>query len=339
MFFATVYDFFRLFRLISRKKLLNFLQLKFSYFISIITGNPVHKGKPAFLSVEPTTSCNLRCPECFTTQAFFTRPKGSLTKETFQKILNDSSEYGFYLNLYFQGEPFMNPELIDFIGMAKQAGFYTAISTNGNFLDEILAEKLVNAQLDRLIISLDGTDAATYNEYRKNGNFEKVLTGIQSMVALKKRMEKRHPFIELQFLLTKKNQHQQKEIKKLGRQLGVDRVTIKAFQLITNNSAEEWLPEKSTRYKTDKNGTVTLNSILPNRCFRMWSSCVITWDGNVIPCCFDKNASFSMGTILNQSLDEIWKNEKYQIFRNKVFSERKNIDICCNCSEGLSKKF
>lgn len=339
MFYASVYDFFRLFRLVNRKKLLNFLQLKFSYFFFIVTGNNVHKGKPAFLSVEPTTLCNLHCPECFTTQPSFTRPKGNLSRDLFQKILNDASAYGFYLNLYFQGEPFMNPELVDFIVMAKHDRFYTVISTNGNFLDDVMAEKLVNSQLDRFIISLDGTDAATYNEYRKNGNFENVLSGIQSMVAVKKRMGKRHPFIELQFLLTKKNQHQQKEIKKLGRQLGVDKVTIKSFQLVTSNNAGEWLPEKSSRYTTDKNGTVTINSNLPNRCFRMWCSCVITWDGNVIPCCFDKNASFNMGTILNQSLDEIWKKEKYQIFRNKVFSERKNIDICCNCSEGLSKKF
>ncbi len=339
MFKAEVYDFFRLFRLVSRKKLLNLLQLKISYFFSIVTGNTVHKGKPAFLSVEPTTLCNLRCPECFTTQPSFTRPQGTLSKDLFQKILNDASTYSFYLNLYFQGEPFMNPDLVDFIAMAKHARFYTAIYTNGNFLDDAMAEKLVNLQLDRLIISLDGTDAATYNEYRKNGNFENVLSGIQNLVAVKKRREKRHPFIELQFLLTKKNQHQQKEIKKLGKQLGVEKVTIKSFQLVTSNNAREWLPEKSKRYKTDKNGMVTLNSNLPNRCFRMWSSCVITWDGNVVPCCFDKNASFTMGTMTNQSLNEIWKNEKYQIFRNKVFSERKNIDICCNCSEGLSKKF
>jgi len=317
--------------------MLNFLQLKFSYFFSIVSGKTVHKGKPAFLSVEPTTFCNLNCPECFTTQPSFTRPKGALSKETFQKILDDASAYGFYLNLYFQGEPFMNPGLVEFIAMAKQAGFYTAISTNGNFLDKIMAEKLVNSKLDRLIISLDGIDAATYNEYRKNGNFENVITGIKSLIAVKKRLGKRYPFIELQFLLTRKNQHQQKEIKKFGRQLGVDQVKIKAFQLVNMNSAEEWLPEKSTRYKTDTSGMVRLNSKLHNRCFRMWSSCVITWDGNVIPCCFDKNASFVMGTIINQGLNEIWKNETYRIFRHKVFSERKNIDICCNCSEGLSK--
>lgn len=332
-----VHDFFRLISVITRKKFVNFIKLKTSYLFSVASGRVVHKGKPSFISVEPTTFCNLSCPECFTTQPSFTRPKGSLSKKTFQKILDDASAYGFYLNLYFQGEPFMNPELVDFIAMAKQAGFYTAISTNGNLLDEILAEKLVNAQLDRLIISLDGTDAATYNEYRKNGNFEKVITGIKSLGVAKKRLGKRHPFIELQFLLTKKNQHQQKEIKKLGKQLGVDKVTIKAFQLVTLNNADEWLPEISKRYKKSSSGTITLNSKLHNRCFRMWSSGVITWDGNVIPCCFDKNASFVMGTIINQSLYEVWGNEACRKFRHKVFSERKNIDICCNCSEGLSK--
>jgi radical SAM protein with 4Fe4S-binding SPASM domain len=318
--------------------MMNILQLKILYFFSIVSGRIVHKGKPAFISIEPTTFCNLRCPECFTSKPSFTRPKGNLSKEKFQKIVKEVSAYGFYMNLYFQGEPFMNPELIDFITIAKYSGFYVAISTNGNFIDDVLSEKLVDSQLDRLIISLDGADAVTYNEYRKEGNFEKVISGIESLVAAKKRMKSMHPFIELQFLLTRKNQHQQKEIKKLGRQLGVDQVRIKTFQLLDLKSADEWLPETSTRYKTDKSGNVSINSKLPNRCFRIWSSCVISWDGNVIPCCFDKNASYIIGNIFNQSFSEIWNSEAYRNFRLKVFSERKNIDICCNCSEGLTKK-
>jgi radical SAM protein with 4Fe4S-binding SPASM domain len=332
---AYVYDVSRLVSILSRKKILNFLKLKYSYFYSVITGNIVHKGAPAYVSVEPTTFCNLKCPECFTSQPSFTRPKGSLSIEKFQGIMNQTSEYGFYLNLYFQGEPFMNPDIIDFIRMAKRSGFYIAVSTNGHFLNETVAENLIQSGLDRLIVSLDGTDAATYNAYRKNGDFEKVISGIQNMVAFKKRKKSMHPFIELQFVLTKKNQHHQKEIKQLGKRLGVNQVKIKSFQLLNFNKADEWLPDENTRYKTGKNGAVSINSKLPNRCSRMWNSCVLTWDGNVVPCCFDKNASYTMGNVLYHDFDEIWASKSYDIFRRKVFSERKNIDICRNCSEGL----
>jgi len=333
VFKAEVYDFFRLFMLISRKKMLNYFKLKSSYLFSSMSGKPAHKGKPAFISVEPTTLCNLRCPECFTTKPGFTRPKGNLTKETFEKIISQSAEYAFYLNLYFQGEPFLNFGLLDFITYAKQSGFYVSVSTNGHFIDETIAEKLIHSGLDRLIISLDGTDAETYSKYRKGGDFDTVVNGVRTLVELRKKMKSKIPFLEIQFVLTRKNQHQQKDIKDLGKKLGADKVSIKSFQLLNYDKAGEWVPDINSRYTFSDDGSVKAKNKLLNRCFRMWSSCVVTWDGNVIPCCFDKNASCMMGNINQQNLSEIWNNDVYNNFRKKVFSERKNIDICCNCSE------
>lgn len=315
--------------------MLNYFKLKSSYLFSSMSGKPVHKGNPAFISVEPTTLCNLRCPECFTSQPGFTRPKGNLTKEIFEKIISQSTEFGFYLNLYFQGEPFLNTGLLDFIAYAKRSGFYVAVSTNGHFIDETIAGKLIQSGLDRLIISLDGTDAETYRKYRKGGDFDTVVNGVRSLVELRKKMKSKTPFLEIQFVLTRKNLHQQKGIKDLGKKLGADKVSIKSFQLLNYDKAGEWVPEKNSRYIISDDGSLYAKNKLPNRCFRMWSSCVLTWDGNVIPCCFDKNASYMMGNINQQNLSEIWKNDNYNNFRKKVFSERKNIDICCNCSEGL----
>lgn len=337
MFVDYVADVTRLASRITLKKGFNFLKLKQSYFFSIITGKPVHRGAPVFLSVEPTTSCNLHCPQCFRSQSSFTRPRGNMTENNMQKILEEFSGHAFYLNLYFQGEPFLNPELTKFISMAKQFGFYVVVSTNGHFLDEMMSHKLISSGLDRLIVSLDGTDAATYQEYRKNGSFDKVISGIQTLVAVKKKMKKKYPFIELQFVLTRKNQHQRHEVKKFGKKLSVGRTAVKSMQLNNFNEAGDWLPDRSSRYKKDEHESIILNSRFPNRCFRLWSSCVVTWDGNVIPCCFDKNAADSMGNIYTQGLQEIWHNEAYDVFRRKVFSERKNIDICCNCIEGILK--
>jgi radical SAM protein with 4Fe4S-binding SPASM domain len=67
----------------------------------------------------------------------------------------------------------------------------------------------------------------------------------------------------------------------------------------------------------------------------MWHSCVITWDGNIVPCCFDKDAKYTMGNINEQSFREIWNGERYQEFRSRLFTGRGAIDICRNCTEGL----
>jgi radical SAM protein with 4Fe4S-binding SPASM domain len=60
----------------------------------------------------------------------------------------------------------------------------------------------------------------------------------------------------------------------------------------------------------------------------------MTWDGKIVPCCFDKDAKYVMGDINEQSFLEIWNDEPYREFRNKLLRSRKEIDICSNCSEG-----
>ncbi|HOV10785.1 MAG TPA: radical SAM/SPASM domain-containing protein [Bacteroidales bacterium] len=330
---AFVNDFYHLSAAMSGKKILNYLRLKGSYFFSVLLQKPVHRGYPSFLSVEPGTYCNLQCPECFTTRAEFSRPRGNMATDTFEKIMKQTAGYVFYLNLYFQGEPFLNDKLFDFIARAKKNGCYTAVSTNGHFLDELNAKKLILSRLDRLIISLDGTDADTYSLYRKGGDFNTVVKGIKTLVEQRKNTKSKRPFIEIQFVLTRKNQSQQYQIKGLGKKLGADKVSVKSFQLLNYDQAREWLSDKKSRYFIADDGAVKIKNKMHNRCFRMWSSCVVTWDGVAVPCCYDKNASYPMGNIFHQPLNEIWNSENSRNFRKKIFSQRKNIDICMNCSE------
>ena len=79
----------------------------------------------------------------------------------------------------------------------------------------------------------------------------------------------------------------------------------------------------------------TIKNPLHNQCWKMWSSCVITWDGKVVPCCFDKDAKHVMGDVGTQSFQEIWTGEPYQSFRQSILRSRSEIEICKNCSEGL----
>ena len=66
----------------------------------------------------------------------------------------------------------------------------------------------------------------------------------------------------------------------------------------------------------------------------MWHSCVITWDGAVLPCCFDKDGKYKMGDVKNNSFSNIWNNQKYAEFRKLISNSRREIDICKNCTEG-----
>ena len=92
--------------------------------------------------------------------------------------------------------------------------------------------------------------------------------------------------------------------------------------------------EKYSRYIKQKNGTYKLKGKQGNHCWRMWSGSVLTWDGQVVPCCFDKDAKYILGSINERTFKEIWNSKEYRGFRKSVLNSRDQIDICKNCSEG-----
>ena len=330
---TKVNDIFRFISTISFCKLLNSIKLRTSFYLSVLLKKTIIWGKPESISIEPTNICNLNCPECPTGTNSLSREIGEIDNKLFKQIINDGKKYLYSLILYFQGEPFLNKDIFEQIKHAKQNKLYTITSTNGHYLDKQTSSNIINSGLDRLLISLDGTNQETYEKYRVGGDFNKVVDGIKTLVETKNNTNSKYPYIILQFLIFKHNQHQVDEIKLLGKQLGVDKVEIKTAQ-ITNNSNFNTSINKYSRYSSNNNN-LELKSNLPNRCKRMWSSVVITIDGNISPCCFDKDSKHNYGNYANISFRNIRKDKAFVNFSNKILKNRKAIDICTNCSEGL----
>jgi len=308
-----------------------------SYYLSKWTGKPVQWGFPVSLSFEPTTSCNLRCPECPSGLRSFTRPTGMLEKDFFRDTLDQLSRELLYLVFYFQGEPYLHPGFLDMVGYAASKKIYTATSTNGHYLDEANARRTVESGLDRLIISIDGTTQDVYQQYRVGGKLEKVLAGTRQIVKWKRELKSRTPFVIFQFLVVRPNEHQMEDVRRLARDLGVDEVRFKTAQVYDfETDPNRLIPENDhySRYKKTKEGSYQSKNPLYNHCWRLWHATVITWDGLVVPCCFDKDARHRMGDLKGKSFREIWQNDEYASFRAKVLHSRRNIDICSNCSEG-----
>ncbi len=320
------------------KRLWNAAKVWSSYQLSKIADRPIQWGLPVSISFEPTTSCNLRCPECPSGLRQFTRPTGMLQQDFFRQTIDDIHKELLYLVFYFQGEPFLNPDFLEMVRYAHQKGIYTATSTNAHYLTDEKARKTVEAGLDRLIISIDGTSQDVYQQYRVGGNLEKVLEGARNIVKWKKELKSTKPFVFFQFLVVKPNEHQIEDVKKLASEVGVDQVRFKTAQVYDyENDPNQLIPniDKYSRYRRDKKGKMQIKSGLLNHCWRLWSANVITWDGLVVPCCFDKDAMHRLGNLKMQSFREIWQNSNYRQFRAELMASRKNIDICANCSEGL----
>jgi len=321
------------------RRLINGGKVLGSFYASRLLKRPVQWGYPVSISFEPTTSCNLRCPECPSGLRQFSRPTGMLQNDFFTKTIDEIHQELLYLIFYFQGEPYLNPDFLKMVKYASNKKIYTATSTNAHYLNDDAARKTVESGLDRLIISIDGTTQDVYQQYRVGGNLEKVLEGAKNIMKWKKELKSKTPFVFFQFLVVKPNEHQIEDIKRLAKEVGVDEVRFKTAQVYEyETDPNNLIPtiDKFSRYKKNADGTYTAKNKLANRCWKLQHANVITWDGLVVPCCFDKDATHQLGNLKNQSFKEIWHNDNYKQFRSELIKSRKNIDICANCSEGVS---
>ena len=307
-----------------------------SFYWSKWTATAQQMGKPLAVAIEPTTACNLGCPECPSGLKSFSRPTGNLKKEMYQKAIDQLYKDTFYLTFYFQGEPYINPSFLEMVEYAAQKKMYTTTSTNAHFLNSENAKRTVESGLDRLIISIDGTTQETYENYRVGGQLEKVLQGTKNIIHWKKQLKSKTPHVIFQFLVVRPNEHQIDEVYELAKELGVDEVKLKTAQVYDYKNGNDLIPlnNQYSRYREQEDGTYAIKNSLENNCWKLWHSCVITWDGKVIPCCFDKDASHQLGDLSKSRFDEIWTGETYQAFRDQLFKGRDQIDICKNCSEG-----
>jgi len=333
---AQVADTLRFLRKLTWKRVWNMVLVILSYYYTRLTRRPHQWGLPITVSVEPTTACNLRCPECPSGLRQFTRQTGNLKPDFFRSIIRELGDRLTYLIFYFQGEPYINPDFLDMVGHASDRGLYTITSTNGHFLNDANARRTVTSGLDRLIISVDGTTQEVYEQYRKEGKLEVVLQGARNVVKWKRELKSATPHVIFQCLVVRPNEHQLDELRQLAKEVGVDQVLLKTAQVYDYEHGNPLIPtqEKYARYARQADGTYRVKHRLLNHCWKLWHACVITWDGLVVPCCFDKDAEHRLGNLRHQSFRSIWQGPVYQSFRQQLLKGRDQIDICTNCTEG-----
>lgn len=332
----------QLLRFITLQRVVNAALLFVSYHLSRWLGEPLLWAMPSSIAIEPTTSCNLRCPECPSGLRSFSRPIGMLEPAYFKQLVQEVKSTVGYLTFYFQGEPYLNPNFLDMVRHAHDQNIFTSTSTNAHYLTPERARQTVESGLQRILISIDGTTQEVYEQYRIGGKLDKVLEGTRNLVKARADAGSATPEIIFQFLVVRPNEHQVEDVARLAVEMGVDDVWYKTAQIYDYENGSSLMPvsEKYSRYVQGSDGKWRIKNRLLNQCWRMWQSCVITWDGAVVPCCFDKDAHHKLGHVgdggVRQPFYQVWQGEQYQAFRKSLLKGRSQIDICKNCTEGTA---
>jgi MoaA/NifB/PqqE/SkfB family radical SAM enzyme len=277
-----------------------------------------------------------------------TRDRGNMGLDDFKSLIDDAGDYLVLLMLWNQGEPFINKDLLEMIRYARSKRIPTMTSTNGHYVrTREQARAVVHSGLSEMIVSLDGVDQETYEKYRVGGKLEKVITGTRLVAEAKRELQSKTPLINMQFIVFRHNEDDIAEAERLATELEADKFLIKTAQIYTDDDAATFLPEEDLfrRYEEGDEGQLQVKGQPARGCKVLWYSSMVNWNGDVAPCCFDKDVDFGMGAAFNghdsneSTLQRIWKGRAYMDFRKKILDDRCSVDMCRNCSEGYRGMF
>lgn len=329
-YIASFHDALRLVKRLTFSRIGNYLALRLGYMLSRCFRKTWVWSGPFSLHLETAAVCNLKCPECAAGRGQTRRHQKFMPPQLLNALLKLHQKHAFYCNLYFQGEPFLHPRIFSLIQAATQQNYYTVISTNGHFLHKKNCYKILESGLSRLIISLDGTTKESYQQYRKAGDFEKVINGISQLTALKQEKKTSKPYVVIQFLVNKTNEHQTKEMIDLARKLGADQLQFKSMQIDTAEGMEKFRPTQQAFNRYGSKAATEKQRETRQACFRLWSHAVYTSDGTMVPCCYDKIPQYGIAESSNGPVN-LWKSPQMQEFRRKLWDQENRPAICSNC--------
>lgn len=327
-------------RYLARRRAVNLVKAGISARLSKLLNRPIVYGKPSILMIEPSNVCQLECPLCFVGQEGLQRPRGLMNLDDFAKIIEDAKDSVFFLMLFFDGEPFINPRLLDMVALAKKNRINVLTSTNGQIkIDAQKAKEIVESGLDRIVVSMPGLTEESYKKYGSGGDFFRARNFIQSIAEAKKSLNTTKPILDIELLLLRSAEEDLAIAQETMLSWGGDILTYKTIFIPKHlkDSANSWLPQNPdlSRYLKQGDDYYYRQEVGPF-CKRLWQIATIYWNGDMAGCCCDQQGERILGNVLNDGgLRAVWHGQKAQDFREEIMYQTETPELCKNCTGGL----
>lgn len=277
---------------------------------------------PSYLEIETVNACNARCPMC--TIADWERGHAPMRDQLYEKIaaeLIDHAEEIKRVSLYRDGEPLLDRKLPQRVAMLKEGGIKNVmISTNVSLLNEARSKDLLHAGLDTVIMSIDSLDKEVFESIRVRLNFEEVMENALRFIELRKEIRPQTK-IWVRLIRQESNKNEWPDFHKYWSQRLLDHDRV-YFHNIFN-----W----GGQLKGFKPIAGSFEPNLP--CVALWSLLVIFCNGDVPLCNVDFNNKYPTGSVLTNSIEELWQS-KTMLQRRKwhLTGHKATISLCENCN-------
>ncbi len=294
---------------------------------------------PKWIAWEVTRRCNLNCVHCrsaSTSNSFDT----AFNTDEAKKLLDDIASFSTPVIVLSGGEPLLRKDLFEIASYGTSLGLRMCIATNGFLVTDEVCEKMKEAKIKMVSMSLDGSNAAVHDNFRgQPGAFE----GVVRAAAL---FNKHGIEFLINSSFTKRNQAEIPEVMKLAKKLGAKAWYM--FMIVPTGRGEDIMSELISKedyedllkwhYETEKNESDMLMRptcaphyyrIVPQMnklaeegdklerrtlkfstggskgCLAGQVICLITAEGEVFPCSYFPH---SAGNVKTTPFKDIWEN-------------------------------
>lgn len=286
-------------------------------------------GIPYYITVEPASICNLRCPICPSGLNQSLRNPALLPLTDFKNMIDDIGDYLVCIQLWEWGEPFLNPYIYDMIAYAKKKGIIVISSTNAHFINkQENVDRLVASGLDGLILAVDGTTQEVYEQYRVGGKLDQVLDGIRLLVKTRRERKAEKPRLLLRMVINAFNEHQVDDFRQLGRDLHVDMVALKKINCHMGGAEKSAfvLPQEETYIRPRQHKGFQYRCTLP------WCNAGLLSDGSICLCSLAPQGETALSKIApGNSFRQIWQSRSARVFRKNMKRDHDYYPFCRNC--------
>ena len=276
----------------------------------------VLRCQPYYYIIDPCNVCNLRCPLCPTGNTTIARRQAMLSIEQYKEVFEKIRDYALVVSLYNHGEPLLNPDVFSIIEHTHRNRVGTNISSNFNWLQPVDVKDFVRSGLDYVTVSIDGVTQESYQQYRVRGDIAEAFDNLKRLVAAKKALNSKTPFVEWQFIVFKHNEHEMDEARRLAAEIGVDLLRfispgVPPEDMHNLELQEKWMPKNPLYWERNPKFVEERGHVFNQACFYLYRSMFIYPGGGVTPCSFAHDDRWDFGNIHQNSVAEIWNNKQY----------------------------
>lgn len=272
---------------------------------------------PGIVAIETTVRCNLRCPMCPRTGAGY--PAEDMADAMLWPLLDDVAAMGGDLVwLNGLGEPFLDPRLFSVLDRCRSLGLATVVATNGTHLHARNRERLLQSGCDHLIVSIDGTTQATYEQHRPGGTLSQVEANVRALAQDKQAAGAAPMSLTVQMVRMPGTLPEEAEfLRRWTAVAGVDHVRCKD---------EEFGAEG---YALGPQGPVARRS----PCRILWTGpLIIRWNGDVAACHPRAARGLHVGSLVDQRLPDLWEGPRLRHLRRIHGTGEESTDArCASC--------